>query len=84
MYSSRKWIWTDLISIWQELDKSVEAGVRDLFDGRRAPADGLDGGGHTGTVVACDVRLELAKNNPIQENQWNLWNVSQQQNQNVC
>ena len=63
---NEEWTHTDLISIWQELDKSVETGVGDLFDGRRAPADGLDGGGNTGSVVAGDIRLELAKNNPEQ------------------
>ena len=53
-----------LISIWQKLNESVEARVRDLFDGRGATADGLDRGRHARLVVARDVRLKLAKDNP--------------------
>jgi hypothetical protein len=49
------------------LDESIEASVRDFFNGRCASADGLDGGGNTGAIVAGDVRLELAKNNPKQK-----------------
>jgi hypothetical protein len=53
-----------LISVRQKLNKSVEASVRNFLDGCGTSADGLDGGSHAGLVVARDVRLELAKNDP--------------------
>jgi hypothetical protein len=50
------------------LNEPVEAGVGDLFDGGGATADGLDGGRHARLVVAGDVRLKLAEDNPEKGN----------------
>jgi len=43
------------------LNWAIEARVGDLFNGGGAAADGLDGCGDAGLVVASDVGLELAQ-----------------------
>ena len=53
-----------LIPVGKQLNKSVETGVSDFFDGRCTPADGLNRGSHASPIMARDVRLKLAKNNP--------------------
>ena len=58
---------SNLISVREKLNQSVETGVGDLLDGGSAAADGLDGGGHARLVVARDVRLELAKHDAARQ-----------------
>ncbi len=50
------------------MNEPVEAGVGDLFDGGGATPDGLDSGRHARLVVARNVRLKLAENNPEKGN----------------
>ena len=58
---------SNLISVREKLNQSVETGVGDLLDGGSAAADGLDGGGHARLVVARDVRVELAKHDAARQ-----------------